>query len=240
MEIKFGPESDYQRRTIYVSPKENVRTTAFLHWEKAGKPEGKGFDFWLEAERLHSTEVVIPDEDYRGIVDKLIEHGSGEFLFQDNCIADIKKHGTKAERARKIIRAAKSNVVDNIYNDMKGLASKAYPELIEEEGLLKVADFILDYRHLWHDVGNQDPIRRKELFAQMEPLYLDLEHNHLNPKITERDYLAVFKEFERRWALGENESSSEANWLKAQIGLAAFIKDYIKGKEFLENQPTSG
>ena len=34
-----------------VVPEESVRISAYLKWEAAGKPDGDGVNFWLEAER---------------------------------------------------------------------------------------------------------------------------------------------------------------------------------------------
>ena len=92
LEVKFGPDSDFKRRTIYLTPMENVQTTAYLLWEGAGKPAGRELDFWLRAEKQHRGHIIIPDEEYGRFVEMLIEHGQGELRFQDNCIADIKKY----------------------------------------------------------------------------------------------------------------------------------------------------
>jgi hypothetical protein len=34
-----------------VCDENSIRYNAYLRWESAGKPEGDGVDFWLEAER---------------------------------------------------------------------------------------------------------------------------------------------------------------------------------------------
>jgi hypothetical protein len=55
-----------------IIPKEYLELHARFCWEKAGRPEGKSLDFWLEAERFFKDFVVIPTEAYK-ILDKAKE-----------------------------------------------------------------------------------------------------------------------------------------------------------------------
>ena len=90
----------------------------------------------------------------------------------------------------------------------------------------RVLTFILTNRQMWHDVGNVDPTSQAPEFIHPEysnPLFLDGEHTKINPRLTEKDYLLVFKEYMRRLAARKNEGSDEANWYKMQDELAEQI-----------------
>ena len=127
--------------------------------------------------------------------------------------------------AREIVETAKKH--DNYYRDLVGVASWAFPNLEIEEAVIKTAVFVKNYKNMWHDINNQDPERQEPRFKGKEPLYLDSDHEIINPNLSPLDYLFTFKELINRWAARKREASAEANWYKAQEEFADLVASDI-------------
>ena len=134
------------------------------------------------------------------------------------------------------------------YDDLVGLGKRAFPEKPLDEQLDEIADLILSYQQMWHQVGNQDLERQDKKFryplfrpehitpnenlddyisARVEglhPLFADAGHRYLNEEICPLDFLYVLKQNMREWALGMHTGSSEGDWCKMQDEFARMIK----------------
>ena len=51
----IAPSLDNHARKPRSVSDEKIRLRAYQNWEAAGKPQGNGVQFWLEAEREHRT-----------------------------------------------------------------------------------------------------------------------------------------------------------------------------------------
>jgi hypothetical protein len=105
---------------------------------------------------------------------------------------------------------------EGVLPDLEGLASRMPVGISMDEKLHRVAEFILKYEQMWHDVGNADPFRQFSGFKYKEPLFLDSSHDERNLNLKASDYLNVLKEYMRRWAARKHEGSPTENWYKMQ------------------------
>jgi hypothetical protein len=123
-----------------------------------------------------------------------------------------------------LIRTAK-NSKEGHYEDILSLAKRVLPNESEERSMSIIANFILNYEQMWHDVKCADPFQKgKSIYTGS--LYLNKEHTVKNQFIHPLDYLRVFKEFTKNLAARKNEKSPEECWYKAQDELAELIKDH--------------
>jgi hypothetical protein len=124
-----------------------------------------------------------------------------------------------------LIKKAKESK-EGYYEDMLGLAERIAPELKEKYSIKIIADFILGYEQMWHDVQCADPFQ-KDRRIYTGSLYLDKKHEIKNPLIRPLDYLRMFKEFTNIWAARKQEKSPEECWYKAQDEFAGLIKELV-------------
>ena len=113
--------------------------------------------------------------------------------------------------------------VNGYYDDLIGIARRLLPEQPAERVVYTIADFIIKYKQMWHDVGNEDTKRQYEEFRNYQPFYADSDHSKKNQHLRAVDYLETFKGFMRKWALRTSGIDANDSWYKAQSELASFI-----------------
>lgn len=114
-------------------------------------------------------------------------------------------------------------VLEGIVDDIQGLVNRVLWRSSTQHSAEQVFNFILTNTQMWHDVRNADYGTQAERSLGFQPLYSDKEHTELNPHLTERDYLFVFKAYMRKLASRKNEGSDKENWYKMQDELAEKI-----------------
>lgn len=128
--------------------------------------------------------------------------------------------------ALKLVESSK--LLDGYYQDLVGIASRVFPTEPVEKAVQSIAQVVLDYTQMWHDVGNQDPIVQSEHFKGYHPLFLDVGHTELNPNLRPEDYLEVFRSFMQRWAARKQNSDPVQDWYQAQDEFAQIISPSAK------------
>jgi hypothetical protein len=112
---------------------------------------------------------------------------------------------------------------EGVLPDLEGLASRMSVGGSMDERMYRVAEFVLKYDQMWHDVGNADPSAQFLAFRDTQPLYLDSGHRQKNPNLTASDYLNVLKAYMRRWAARKDEGSPAEDWYRMQAEFAKQI-----------------
>jgi hypothetical protein len=122
--------------------------------------------------------------------------------------------------------------------DIIAVGRKAFPNVPVEVAIHNVAVFISGYTKMWHEVGNADPKTKDPKFSFNHPLYEDSTHQVMNPLVTEYDFLAVFKEYERIQAVSQNTGSMDKNWEAGQDRLAEIVCGRIFCADKVPEHPT--
>lgn len=120
---------------------------------------------------------------------------------------------------------AEDEFLEGIEKDIEGVAERAFPYNPKEEAMLLATDFIANRQHIWRELGNIDITRQSKKYAGKEPLFIDFKHRELNPSVTPKDYLQMFKEYLKVWAYRMKTGNQERDWYKALNECANLIKN---------------
>ena len=112
--------------------------------------------------------------------------------------------------------AARDDSLRDVVRDLEYIAAKAFPGKTTEESLLNVADFIAGYQAMWRELGNLYPGGQSYGYVGREPLFTDSSCEHLNPKVSPKDYLLMFKDFLRKWAYHMHTGNEIRDWYEAK------------------------
>ncbi|MFA5992427.1 MAG: hypothetical protein WC796_01830 [Candidatus Pacearchaeota archaeon] len=116
----------------------------------------------------------------------------------------------------------KDNCGRVFFDDLKYLGHKEFHFGSGAGWIHTVAKSVLNYEQMWHDLHVQDSFDSQfNSGLGVRPLYVDGEHKQINPNLTPKDVLVVFKEFMRVWAAREHTGYPERDWDKMQEEIAS-------------------